>query len=346
MTLYWIMFLAVVLAVFIPFRLPPRQSRFVMALVGFLFAIFMGFRHEVGGDWYNYLPHFFRDSQASLLSVLATPDPAYHLLNWTSAQFGWGIYFVNFVCALILMAGTIVFCRAQPNPWLALAVSVPYMLIVVGMGYTRQSVALGFALLGLTALGMGQVRRFAVLILLGALFHKSAVLLLPIAALGSSRNRWVTAGLIALTSVLGYFLLLADHAEQLWDAYVDSDLESEGGAIRVAMNAVPALAFLVWRRKLTPDERERNLWIWIALLSLACVPLVAVASTAIDRIALYFIPLQLYVFSRLPRIAKGVLTRTQLVIGISMYYGVVLYVWLNFATHSRAWIPYKFMPLS
>ena len=25
---------------------------------GVLFAVMMGLRHEVGGDWFNYLPHF------------------------------------------------------------------------------------------------------------------------------------------------------------------------------------------------------------------------------------------------------------------------------------------------
>ncbi len=45
------------------------------------------------------------------------------------------------------MSGLVQFCRKQPLPWLALAVAAPFIIIVVGMGYTRQSVALGFILL-------------------------------------------------------------------------------------------------------------------------------------------------------------------------------------------------------
>ena len=93
-----------------------------------------------------------------------------------------------------MMWGTVVFCRDQPNPWLALLAAVPYMLVVVGMGYTRQAVALGFALLGLAALGHGRTRAFVIWIAIGATFHKSAVSLLPIAALAASHNRFMTGG--------------------------------------------------------------------------------------------------------------------------------------------------------
>ncbi len=63
---------------------------------------------------------------------------------------------------------------------------MPYLINIVAMGYTRQSVALGFAMIGLAALGEQRVRRFVLWVLVGALFHKSAVLLLPIAALAAA----------------------------------------------------------------------------------------------------------------------------------------------------------------
>ena len=35
------------------------------------------------------------------------------------------------------------FVRRQPMPWLGLLVAIPYLVIVVGMGYSRQAIALG-----------------------------------------------------------------------------------------------------------------------------------------------------------------------------------------------------------
>lgn len=342
---YWLMFLVPAWAVLTPGRLRPSQARVVWVVVGVLFALMMGLRHEVGGDWLNYLPHFRETASRDFMEVMSRGDPGYYGLNWLVAHAGGSIYHVNLVCAVIMMWGTVVFCRAQPNPWLALMAAVPYMLVVVGMGYTRQAVALGFALLALTALGNGRTRSFVIWIAVGATFHKSAVLLLPIAALAASRNRVMTAGLVAVSTVLLYYLLLADTSEVLWENYVEAKYQSDGGLIRVLMNVVPAVLLILFRKHLVPNLQQRKLWLWIAVFALACLPLVGFASTAVDRVALYLIPLQLFVFSRVPRLASTVQVRTPLVVGVVGYYAAVLFVWLNFATHAFAWLPYQFMPL-
>lgn len=343
---FWMMFVVAAWGVLLPRRLPLRQARVVWFAIGVLFTLLIGFRHEVGGDWFNYLPQFHYAATLSYAEAAAMGDPGHYLLNRWVAGMGGDIYIVNFIYAAVLMTGTVVFCRRQPNPWLALLAAVPYMLIVVGMGYTRQSVALGLGLLGLVALGDGRVRTFVLWIAIGALFHKSAVLLLPIAALALSRKRWLTILLVIVSAALLYYLLLADSAEALWTNYVEADMQSEGGAIRVAMNALPALLLFVLRRQLVPDSEERKLWLWMAAFALLCLPLVFVASTAVDRVALYLIPLQIYVFSRLPTLAITTRARTPLVLGVLGYYAAVQFVWLNYATHAKYWLPYQFVPLS
>lgn len=343
---YWGMYFVVASGVLSPNNLPKRQSGFIFIAIAAAFAVLIGFRHEVGGDWFTYLPHFDNDRISTIPELLALTDPAYHLLDWLSAQLGFEIYAVNAFCAAVLMLGTLVFCRAQPNPWLAMLVAVPYMLIVVGMGYTRQSAALGFALMGLTALRSNKVVWFTLLVALGTLFHKSGILLLPVSALAASRNRFFTVVLGVGTALLLYYLLLEDVASKLWVNYVEREMESEGGATRVAMNAVPAVLMLVFGRKLAPEQEERKLWYWMAILALVCVPIVGLASTAVDRVALYFIPIQLFVFSRLPRLAVTATGRTALVVGIVAYYGAVQYVWLSYANHAQYWLPYQFMPLN
>lgn len=343
---FWLLFFVAAAGVLGPRRLPVRQARTIWVLVGALFVLVIGLRHEVGGDWFSYLSHFQRAADMSLAQVAVMSDPGHYLLNRWIARWGGSIHFVNMVYAALLVVGAMVFCRRQPNPWLALVVAVPYMLIVVGMGYTRQSVALGFALLGLVSLQDKRIRRFVVLIIFGALFHKSAVLLLPIAALASSSNRWLTALIILGATCLMYYLLLSDVAEVLWSNYVEADMHSTGGGIRVAMNALPAVLLIVFRKRLVHDPQERKLWLWISVFSLLCVPVVWAASTAVDRVALYFIPLQLYVFARLPRLATTIHARTAIVVGIIGYYAIVQFVWLNFATNAVYWVPYRFMPLT
>ena len=342
---FWVMFFLAAWAALGSRTLPAKQTRVFWRAVGLLFAVMIGLRHEVGGDWFNYLPHFVSASKMTFAEASAMGDPGHYVLNMWVSDLGGEIYSVNLIYALVLMWGTLVFCRRQPNPWLALLVAVPYMLIVVGMGYSRQSVALGFALIGLVALGDHRIRTFIICVALGAMFHKSAVLLMPIAALAASRNRILTGAIVAASAVLLYYLLLQDSAESLWRNYVEEQMQSQGGLIRVVMNAVPAILLIHYRKRLVPDPQERKLWLWMAAFALACLPLVFMASTAVDRVALYLIPLQLFVFSRLPNLAKTARGRRPVVMGIVAYYAAVQFTWLNFATHAPYWTPYQFMPL-
>jgi hypothetical protein len=252
------------------------------------------------------------------------------------------------VCAALLAWGAVTFARRQAYPWLALFAAVPYLLIVVGMGYTRQAAAIGCAMLGLIALGDGRRRKFVVWVLLAATFHKTAVVLLPIAALSATHNRIWTYTWVGITAAIGSWLFLHDTSDTLWVNYVESDyrLAAQGASTRVAMDVVPSLLFIAFRRRLSAGEQERKLWFWIAIISLICIPLLNFSATAVDRMALYLIPIQLIVFGRLPTLAKTTNIRTQMVLGIMVYYVAVQFVWLNYAQTAFAWLPYQIYPLA
>ena len=345
MLMYWVMFLIPAVAVLLPGRFSPAVRNGAWWLIAAFFAVVVGLRHQVGGDWYNYLYAFRAVAALPADFAFSYKDPGYYGLGWLIAHWGGDVYMLNLACAVLVMYGVVTFSRAQPLPWLALLVAVPYLIVVVAMGYTRQSVALGLVLVGLTQLGRGHVARYVFWVALGALFHKSAVLMLPIAALAASRRRVWTLLWVAVTSATGAILLLLDESDQLWRNYVVANYQSQGGQVRVIMNAIPAILLLVFRRRLGVTESERKLWFWMAVFSLACVPLVQLSSTAVDRVALYFIPIQMFVFSRVQRLAPKGNGRTAIVLGTMVYCAVVLFVWLNYAAFSPLWVPYQFMPL-
>ena len=343
---YWFMFFLAALGVIASLRdlngeLKNSEHRLAWVAVLIIFTLMIGFRHDVGGDWANYARHFNHISYMTFDETLQYTDPGYYLLNWVVARAGGTIYSVNLVCAVLVVWGVGHFCRQQPMPWLSLLVSVPYLLVVVAMGYSRQSVALGMALIALTYLGKHQTLKFVVYVLLGALFHKSAVLLLPIAALSATTSRIYTFIWVCVVAASGAYFLVLDSAEILWENYVEANYRSQGGLIRVLMNAVPSIILIALRKWLFYSDTERKLWVWLAIFSLATVPLVTISSTAVDRIALYFIPLQLFTFSRLPFLANRIEWRQLLTIGVVAYYALVQFVWLNFASHAFAWLPYQ-----
>ncbi|WP_211252259.1 EpsG family protein [Marinobacterium jannaschii] len=335
------LFLVPVLGVISPWRLDYSARLFAFVLVSIFFTIMIGFRHEVGGDWFAYLDHFSAISSQGFWDVISRGDPGYYLINWIVAFFGGSVYIVNLCCAALLMYGLIRFANKQPEPWLSILVAVPYFLIVVAMGYTRQSVAIGFILVALCCLSEKNIFGYLCWVALGALFHKSAIFFLPIAALSSSQNKLATWFWVSVTTATGLALFVLDSISVVWTNYVDSQYNSEGGMIRVIMNSVPAILLLFFYKNLKIDTGLQQLWIWMALISLSFVPLVSLAPAAVDRLALYFIPIQMFVFARLHLLSRNVIFRTSIVLAVILYYALVQWVWLNLSNNAGSWTPYS-----
>lgn len=341
MTAYWVMYLVPLVTALLPFRAAPDLRQTGWRVIGIVFTLLIGLRHEVGADWIPYLGHYEAAIGEEFIERIFAPDPGYAVLNWLSAYVAMGVYGVNLICGAVIMAGVISLSRQQPLPWLAFAISVPYLLVVVSMGYTRQAAALGFVLWALSELQRLRTWRFAMLILAAALFHKTAVLLLPLALFTPGMGRIRTFIGVSLLFALAAGLLLVEHFDYLWTTYVEELMHSEGGAIRVWMNFIPALMFLWFWKRWRARFGDHWLWTWFAVLSIVCVPLVGIASTAVDRVALYLTPIQLVVLSRLPALIGEPALRGAAVVTILGTYGLVLWVWLNYAIHAFAWVPYN-----
>jgi EpsG family len=349
---YWSMFLLPMYWALTRLRpaLPLSQGRRwpqLWQLVFIWFVLMIGLRHEVGGDWLSYLEHLDIAAAETFSEAIAHGDPAYSLINWLAAQLGMGAYLVNSVCAAFFTWGLLVFCRAQPRPWLALVVAVPYLVTVVAMGYTRQGVAIGFAMLGLVALGQGRVLRFVWWIVVAATLHKSAVILVPLAVLAGAKRRVFTLLWVGLVGALLFVLMLQESVDSLASGYLEAEYQSSGAAIRIAMNALPAALFLLLRKRFPLTPQQRTFWTWMALGAIGFVVLLKLSpsSTAVDRVALYWIPLQLFVWSRLPNALGRPNGKNPVwVFAVVAYSAAVLLVWLAFADTAFAWLPYQFYP--
>jgi hypothetical protein len=317
--------------------------------IGLLTALMIGFRYEVGGDWYSYEEIYAIQRYLDFGEMLAMGDPGYMVLNWLFNSFGLGMWAVNLACGLIFSWGLVRFARRQANPWLAVLVAIPYLVIVVAMGYSRQGVAIGIILAGLANLDRSTVARFAIYIVFASAFHKSAVIMLPLVALAAARQRIVIFGLLGVTAIMLYYLFVQSSFDRMVTNYVDAEYSSQGAAIRVAMNMPPALLFLAYQRRFGFSPQQHALWRNFALAAIVAFALLLLtdATAAVDRIALYLIPLQLSILSALPEAfpQKGK-PNGQLALFVIIYSALIQFVWLNYATHAEYWLPYRVYPLA
>jgi len=134
---------------------------------------------------------------------------------------------------------------------------------------------------------------------------------------------------------------MAERQEQLWNTYVEQQMQSSGAKIRVLMNFIPALLFFMYRKEWKEKYDDYTFWFWIAIASFVSLALVGTATTAVDRVSLYFIPIQIAVLARLPYLARNNLSPNTTKVAIVLMYTAVLFVWLFFASHSHCWVPYQ-----
>ena len=180
---------------------------------------------------------------------------------------------MNFVSGAVFSAGLVILCRDQPRPWLALCLSIPYLVIVVAMGYSRQGVALGLIMPGMLALERGRLRLFLLFMASAATFHKTALVLMVLPASTLNPNlrfsQLIRLGLVAVAGFGLFNALLADSIESFQSGYLYASYQSQGALIRVLLCLLPALVFLLNRRRFGLSPEHLRIWSILSLATLA-----------------------------------------------------------------------------
>lgn len=349
MIVYWSLVLWPALtSMFQPFSHRGKSKNTLMALFIVLF-LFLSLR-ETGGDYSTYL-EFYEYIPGLPLSVVLTlgQEPGYALLNWLSSEAKLGIYGVNAACALIFLFSLFTAARKEADPLLYITLAIPYFVIVVAMGYTRQGVAAGLILLSIVQFRYFKFKTGIILIIIASCFHVSAFVATGLLMIYKPENGGRFLILIKLISLcILYYVVqeyLNDKISSYNTFYVEDDHYKSGGALlRSTVSGLAGLIFIFQYYKFKKLFDDFHIWRIFAVLAIAFVPLSTVASTPIDRMGLYLIPFQITVFSRLPLVLlykySYASSKALIIFGYLSYF----FVWLHMGTYSaELWIPYKWL---
>lgn len=351
MVIYIIIYLFILIIAFAAkrFKFKKDLDVFCTSLLFLLLLVFIGLRHEVGGDWSSYLYWYnaIRDKgfDFSVYGLLFS-DFGYNLANWISAKLNLGIYLVNTICGFIYLYGLFKFSTFfKREKYDVLLIAYPYLTMIVATGYTRQSAALGLVFLSLyffltNRYILSYLPAFAALF-----FHKSsAIFLLFLVLVTPWRKRNPFALLMIVVSLAGLFALgYQEIFMRFYSFYVESQMESEGGTLRAIMNFIPAAGFLFTRRywnKLL-DSEQLKVWFVISIIVLVLSSFAILKLTFGDRLLLYFSVIQFLFFVWIEKLFREKETKAMIYFAIIMIYTAALLVWLLFAKHREAWIPYS-----
>jgi hypothetical protein len=295
----------------------------------------------VGGDWAPYVHIFERAQYRNFYELGQYGDVGYQVLNWTAQRLGFPFWSVNLVTGMIFSWGLARFARSTPNPWTAVVVAIPYLVIVVSMGYTRQGAAIGILMCGIADFHKREsLARIVVYIFVAALFHKTAVVCLPLFFFGARGNRIINFALLVAFSIVLYEFFLADSLDALRHNYIESKYNSSGALIRILLSSISAVLFLTMKKHFAFSSNEERVWTNYSYASLLMLFLFTISpsSTAVDRIGLYLLPLEVAILTALPSIFKNANVMKGAVITFSL---AVQFTWLNFGTHAALWVPYR-----
>lgn len=330
-------------------------------LLGVL-ALFVGLRHEVGGDWDAYLRYVDLATEGAFLEVLFLNDPAYMLLNYLVGPWG-RIQAVNFFCAFIAILGIWRLSKLLlRNPLWGMVLSFPYHIMVVAMGYTRQGVALGALCYATATFIQNRPFRSFMWLILGIGFHRTLLFILPgylLSLLLSRRFGWylkTAISLLTLSVVLPLILFYQQHVSGQTESYIVEGMSSSGATIRLALWLPALIGFLFYLRRLSTkwpvlSESEKMIWsykwLWTYFLLIYALSLVLLptASTFADRMTLYTLPLMLISLRFLQKSGVRVrISHATLKLGLVVYALFIQLGWLTLAEHRFSWIPYKMWP--
>ena len=172
---------------------------------------------------------------------------------------------------------------------------------MVATGYTRQATAIGFIFLGINSLIDSKWRLFLFYIIIGAMFHKTAILMTVLALIVSPKiNIKILIYSIIVFSLYYYFIFRIELGHLLY-FYIGEGMHfsSSGALMRIVINLLAAIICIIYRNNLSNNLIEERLYLMMAIIILMSSFFIITYSSAVDRLLLYMMPIQLFIFSRL-----------------------------------------------
>jgi len=353
---YLIIYLIIFFFIIINFKPNKKTNNFFMYIFSIFFILFIGLRYEVGGDWINYEymynnQYFFNqlfDSIAKLdfknfLITLNQINLGFDTFTSISRTLNLGLYGLNILNASILIFGLYFYTKNKNNQILIYLISFPILIIIVGMGYTRQASALGLLFISIKFIENGQIKRSIIFLILAFLFHKT-VLVFSVVYLFYFKK--INVFMLIFIIFIGSFLYIFYFGKQInhiiyYYLGAGNDFISIGALPRTSLYFIASIIFLLNSKKFVNDKYSLKLYSSISIIIIFMFPIVIIFSTALDRILIYFFVIQLLVFSQVSNFFKSYKNKYLINVLVGLFFLSIMFVWLYFGKYSNHWIPYQ-----
>ena len=158
------------------------KNKYFYFFIALFFILFIGLRSEIGCDWLSYEQKFDELSSKSFLNILINnfvsgPNNVIKELGHILITlFSRNIYILNLIYALIFVAPLFYCCSKIKRVYLALLISYPYYMIVVGMGPIRQAACISILMFSIFLVSKNKYLYHLFLTTFSLLIHQFSIL--------------------------------------------------------------------------------------------------------------------------------------------------------------------------
>lgn len=291
---------------------------FGLIVIGLILCLFQGVRDiTVGTDTMGYCMPFMEhtgrwDFNYQGLEAL-TNEPGAHLLYRVA-----GLWSDNYISLLIGSSIIMVICALYSirmnciNMIAGLYTYITLAYYLFGFAAMRQALALGCLLIAFTFLFRRCFWKYALIVLIGALFHKTVIVALPFYILNRLDYNIKNIVIIAIIAMIIAYSMntLVDWGMTLEERYkyYEEETKEGAGALLTLFSVCLTVFYMVMRISIPMERRyiyDISLFSLIIATSIYLIVTLTDSNTELNRFAMYFQISSIFLFSEYAASCKG-----------------------------------------
>lgn len=274
------------------------RRRFIFACALGVLVLLPAIRDQsVGTDTANYVQFYesITDLESAMGMGLVDNEYGFWFLNWLAHLIS-----DNYAALLGLIAFVVVLCYQSAIRRYSKDIGISTFVFVTAGFYTfffngaRQGVACAICALALGPLIERKFRSYFCLVVLAVLFHKTAIVMLPIYFLIGKEisGRRLFVYILASTVVAAFLGAIVEFGASIDPRYADYATSGDGGGYLMVMFTMSLCAFFFYCRRYVHRYRDQysvllNLFIFGAIVSVIS-SVFRIAPSGILRLSVYF----------------------------------------------------------
>ena len=267
-----------------------KFNDFLKIIFLFFLFIFVALRYKVGSDWNSYNDLFFMENLHS-----KNYEIGYSIVLQISKYLNINIFGLNIFAASVFFLGFFLLFKDEEYFWFAINLSLPYLFLVVAMGYTRQSIAIGFGMIIFKSFIKNNKFNQLFFLFLALMFHYTSIIysLFIFYNIKSLLFKFLTV--LAVVFLLFFISDQFSNLSRFYYYYLAVGKDSFGGVPRMFLASTPLIFYLLKFHEIK-NSNYNNLFFMYLIIILFLWVFVFISSTSADRILLYILPLKIYLF--------------------------------------------------